>query len=125
EFSDVRGRQLAWRIGRQLAPQTLADSLLRLGASRAVRAEVPSRLKRASTVRTPAALPLAALRARDEVDADSRAAARAERAHLANFGHNAQQFFRRRDAAFHFGEPVLAQSDHAARRGDVADLRFG
>src|SRR5438034_422716 len=72
--------------------------LLRFGGARAIRTEVPARLQRAAAVRTAAAQPLAALRAREKVDADRRAAPGAQRPHLPHFGDDAQQLLGRGDA---------------------------
>src|SRR5207248_10959400 len=95
----------------------------RLGrALRAVRTEIPAGLERAMAMRTAAADALAALRTREEIDADSAPALRAQRPHLPHLGHHAQQFFRRRDAGLHLCKTILAERDHPAGNRRVADL---
>ncbi len=113
--------------GRQFFPFPFFESLAglaRFGRASAVRAEVPSRLQRAPAVRAAAAQAASALRTRKEIDANRRAASRAERAHLAHFRDDSQQFLGGRLSALDLRQPVLAEADHAARERRVAQRLF-
>src|SRR6185369_12291820 len=127
ELRDVGSGQLA--VALSIVPVPVAQPLLRarldlVCAAGAIRAEIPAGLHRTAAVRAAAADTLAALRAGIEVDPDRGAATRAERAHLPDFGDDAQQLFRRGDAALHRGEPVFAERDHAAGHRRLAQLIF-
>src|SRR5262249_56365930 len=114
ELRNIGGWQLATAVTRFAIAQPLRRSLRLDCALGAIGTEIPSRLQRAAAVRAAASEPLAAVRARVEIDADRGAALTAQRPHLAHFGDDAQELFGRGDAALHLRQAVLAERDHAA-----------